>query len=98
MIKHFKRTFEVVSFSGSIIDFLGCFLDFVGAEIFEICLFWEVLSEQAIRIFIGTALPGTVGLGKKDICIQSSGNVLMSAELCSIVECDGMNMFFKGSE
>jgi hypothetical protein len=60
------RGFEIETFSGSMVE-APCNVIEVSLRVCgEISSFWQELSEEAVRVFIGAALPRGMRVGEKD--------------------------------
>jgi len=55
------------AFSGSIIDLLDDDVELFLCEVAEAGAFGQVATNESVGILVGTALPGTVGLGEVDV-------------------------------
>lgn len=63
--------------------------------VFERAFFREVLPNQSVCVFIEPPFPGTVWMGKINVCIQRVSYFLVLRELFSIVNCNGVDLFFE---
>jgi hypothetical protein len=43
--------------------------------------FWEVLSEQAVGVFVGASLPGTLWISEIDLDIRVQGEAFVICQL-----------------
>lgn len=50
--------------------------DVFAGDVVEGHFLGEELADQAIHIFVGTALPGTIGMGKEELRIDAVGDTL----------------------
>ena len=57
----------------------------------QVGFFGQILTDQAIGIFVQAALPGLIRVGEIDFCPKFSGNGFMVAKLSAIVGSDGVN-------
>ena len=55
--EYFKRGLEVKALSGAMIEFIGHGNGARFCDRREITSFWEVLTDQAIGVFVGAAFP-----------------------------------------
>ena len=72
-------------------------LNFVVGKILKAFLFRKVLSNQAVRIFNSTPLPGGIRVSKVRLCLESLGQLNMLGEFSAIVGCQGVNAGCKRS-
>jgi len=55
--------------------------------------FWKILSEQTIRILVGTALPRTLWITEVDINISCQRETLVVRKLFATIPCEGLVEF-----
>src|SRR5271155_1128797 len=51
----------------------------------EVCTLWEVLSDEAVSVFVEAAFPRVIRLGKVGFCSQSRDDFGMGGEFFSVV-------------
>jgi hypothetical protein len=72
------------------LDFIQIFL--FGVGICELCLLWEMLSDESVGILIGSSFVGTIGMSEVDIYLNTILGFelvlhhLVICELSSVVE------------
>ena len=76
----------VESFSGSIVEFLGDGIQVALGECGEVASFGQVLADEAVEIFVGTALPGGVGIGEVDVDAEVFFDAFESGKFQAVVE------------
>jgi len=64
---------------------------FVGDPL-EVMLLWEILSEQTIGVFIGTALPSRIGMCEVELKLERLSNLLMGGELLAVIGRQSVNL------
>ena len=79
------RGFVAQAFSGSVVEAVLGQCDFFVADLFELAVFWKELAQQAIKVFVGAALPGCVRMRKVVAQLQFRRDPLMLRKLFSIV-------------
>src|ERR1700691_5816253 len=77
--------------SGTRIELILDLLDFGIGYYREVGAFWEVLSDEAVGVFVETTFPGVIGLGEIAVCLQRSGDFDMRGELLAVVVGDGFD-------
>jgi hypothetical protein len=60
-------------------------------ELFEISVFRNILSDQALGVFIGSSFPRSIGMSKIGVSIQCLRDFFMSSECLAVVTGDCMN-------
>ena len=50
---------------------------------------WQVLTYKAVRVFVGAAFPGMVGMSEIEFHARYSFDIGVGVELCAIVGGDG---------
>ncbi len=64
----------------------------------KFALFWDVLSDQAVHVFVGAPFPGSERMRKEEVSFQFMGDTFVFSEILAIVSGDGMRMFRKRLE
>ena len=49
----------------------------------------EVLSQQAVGVFVGAALPGALRIAEVDVDLGGDGEIFVTGELQSAIPCQG---------
>jgi len=91
MIKHFKRCFETQGFSWSEIESChNLFKLFLGNGL-EVRFLWEILSEQTIRVFIGAAFPGSIGMCEVKFEFKYLSDLFVVSKLFTMIGSQGLH-------
>ena len=88
MRKESKRRNEAESLSGTRIQQVNNHADIVIRNIEEVGTLREKESQQAVRVFIQTTLPGRMGVSKIDGCLKILFDLTKCREFCTIIQCD----------
>ena len=67
-------------------------LDFLICQVVEAFTLWEVLTDQAIGVFVQPALPGVVGMSEEALGVQHIRYLLVIGKLFSVVIGQSMNV------
>jgi hypothetical protein len=51
----------------------------------EVRFFREVLSDEAVGVFISASLPGGIGIGKEEIGIKAIGDLFVKSEFGAVI-------------
>lgn len=81
---------EAERLSRTVIEFIHGLIDFLLGHCGQVPVFREVLPDEAIGIFVQSALPGGIRMRKVDAGIKVTGHTFVVGELPSIVIGDGM--------
>ena len=65
-------------------------VDFLVVDGGEIPVFWEVLADEAVGVFVAAALPGSERSGKEEVGVQCGADVFVIGELGTVVGGQGM--------
>jgi hypothetical protein len=57
----------------------------------EVCAFREVLSDEAVGVFVQAAFPGMVGLGEVGPGVEQGGDLSVGGKLFSVVVGEGLD-------
>ena len=71
--------------AGAGVEFIFDPLDVGVGQRREVCAFWEVLSDEAVSVFVEAAFPRVIRLGKVGFGSQSRDDFGMGGELLSVV-------------
>ena len=92
MIEHLKRCFETQGFARSEIESgHGLFQLFIRKRL-EVRFLWKILSEQAIGVFVGTALPGCIGVCEVELEMEKLSDLFVVCELFAMIGSQGMDL------
>jgi len=76
------------------IEFVHHALHLSFRNILETGVLWKVLSQQPVRILIGTPFPGRIGMSEVKRKLQGSRNLFVLGKLFSMVRGDGKGPVF----
>ena len=88
--KNFQRRLPVQAFSGARVEFLGNGIQFALGVARQIRSLGEVLAQQPIGILIGSALPGTMRIGKEHLESESLGQTFVLGHLLPSIVRQGL--------
>ena len=64
----------------------------------EVRAFWEVLTQEAVGVFVQSPLPGMIRLGEVDLSFQRCGDFGVAGELLAVVVSDGLDLVSDGQK
>jgi len=89
-MKDFGGSQIAESFSRSIVESVHVEFKHGRRPLKQLLILREKLTQQTIRVFVRSALPGTAGVGKVDIELQTPSQCLVFRELGAIVDGDAV--------
>ena len=79
------RGFEPQAFSGAVIEPIHGQLDVRYSDAIKVHFLRKELANQTVHVFVCTAFPRCIGMGKVEVRIQGCGDALMLSKLFAIV-------------
>ena len=92
MVKHLKGCFETKGFARSEIESGHGLLQRFMRKRLEVRFLWKILSEQAIGVFVGTALPGRIGMCEVELEMEKLSDLFVVCELFAVIGSQGMDL------
>ena len=74
------------------IEFVHNTLQLLGSYSRQVAVLGDVLTYQAIHVLIAAAFPSGIGMSKKEIDLEFSGDALMLSKLFAVVPCNSMSL------
>src|ERR1051325_7355804 len=90
--KYFVRCFETKCFTRSIVESSFDSPQVDRSELREICLLGQILTYQAVGVYIDPAFPIDVGMKELNRAVQACRNSLVFTKLFAVVERDRKNL------
>ena len=78
-------------FSWPVIKLILNILNILFGNGIKVCLLWDILSNQAVCIFVCPTFPAVVRRCEIEIDVQCFGNLFMIGKLLSVIGGDGFN-------
>ena len=94
VLKYLVRCPEAQRLARTVIKTVGNELNIGVREGGKVGFLWEVLSDEAVGIFVGASLPGRIRVGKEEVGIKAVGDSLVTRELDAVVGSDGKDLVF----
>ena len=95
LLKDFGRCQIAESFSRTIVESVDMEFKDRGWQIGQLLILWQKLTQQAVGVFIGSTLPGTIGIRKVDSELQTPRQRFMLRELRSVIDRYTLPRFFR---
>lgn len=86
----FERREEVVPLSRAVVELEGDLGASGLSQVFHGRALRDVLANEAVRVLVGSALPGVIGRGEKERGAGGSFDIAVSVKLGSVVDGDGL--------
>src|SRR6185295_700397 len=90
--KYFVRRFETKCFTRSIVESSFDSLQVDRSDLREICLLGQILTYQAVGVFIEPAFPTGIGMSEINSGVQACRNSLVFTKLFAVVQRDRKNL------
>ena len=85
------RRLEAEAFSGPVIELVHGEFDIASGDFAEGHFLREELSNEAIHVLVGPALPRGVGMSEVEVSAEFAGDPLMLSELSAVVGRQGID-------
>ena len=82
--EYLKRCFEIKALSRTPIECLHHEIYFFVADRYKIGVFREILTNQAIHVFVGPSFPSCIWMGEVEIGLQVLSNVFMMSKFLAV--------------
>ena len=89
VVKNLVRSLEAKTLAGTVVKTVVDELNITVGEGGKISFFREVLTDEAVGIFVSASLPGGIGIGKEEVGVETVGDCLVTTELKAVVRGDG---------
>lgn len=86
------RRFKTEPFTRAVVEFFGNLVAFVLGEMLEARSLGQVLTNEAIGVFVGSAFPGVIRGSEIEFDTGVVLDVLITMELGAVVEGDGFEV------
>ena len=85
------RRLEAEAFSGAMIESMHGKCNLLRRDGIETHLLRKELSDQAVHVLVGSAFPGSIGMGKEEVGIKDAGDMFMPGKFLAIVRRQRVN-------
>ena len=93
-MKHLMWCAIAQAFTRAVVQVVHRIINLISANFKQVGGLGKELTQQAVVVLIEPALPGTVGVRKVHLCLQTSGDELMLSELFAVVKSQGLALGF----
>ena len=87
-VEKFDGSSEAERLSGPCVEFHLGLLELILGDGMKRLSFWEVLSDEAVGIFIEASFPGGVRMSEEELGLEFLSDALVEGELFAVVRCE----------